>query len=265
LGGGFRAAADLFEEALPWLPGDGPRMFGQHVGVGAYVHLATALWILGESRPARVALAQAVGRAEALEGPTASFTRAHVHCYAASLCHIAGFASGLAWHADRTVAVSAEHGFASFLGAGMVLQAMARALTGDAAEHIPAIVQGLEAWRGAGAETYRAQFLLGLAEAHLRTGTAGAAIEAVDEALEGIAVTGERILESPLHRLRGELLYRVAPDDPSRAAAALNTAVDVARRQEAGAFEQAALERLRWLEDVTASTRLPASAGGRLP
>jgi class 3 adenylate cyclase/tetratricopeptide (TPR) repeat protein len=265
IGGDFRAAARLFEETLSWLPDDGPRLFPQHLGVGAYGHLATALWMLGEFQRARVALAEAVARAEELEGPTGSFTRAHVHCHAASLCHIAGFTRALAWHADRTVAVSAEHGFASFLGAGMLLQAMARALTGDAAEHIPAIIQGLEAWRGAGAETYRAQFLLGLAQARLRAGMAGAAIEAVDEALDGIAVTGERLLESPLHRLRGELLYHVAPHDPATAAAALTAALDVARRQGAGAFEQAALERLGWLEDVTASTTLPASAGGRLP
>jgi class 3 adenylate cyclase len=249
--GSFRSALRLFEETRAWQPGQGPRIFPQHVGVVADVHVATALWILGQPRPARVALAEAVARAEGLDGPTADFTRAHVHCYAASLCHIAGFPAGYVWHADRTIAIATELGFASWLGSGLLHLAVANALTGRPAEHIPGIRLGLDAWRAAGAEAYRSEFLMGLAEALVRAGGPADAIEAVDEALAHVATTGERFLESPLHRLRGDLLYATAPGEPSAAAAELMAAVDVARRQEARAFELAALERLRHIEAET--------------
>jgi class 3 adenylate cyclase/tetratricopeptide (TPR) repeat protein len=261
MGGGFRDAVRLFEESRRWLPDDGPRIVPQHVAVVSDVHIATARWILGDARAARVALAQAVAGAESLVGPTADFTRAHVHCYAASLCHVAGFTAGLTWHADRTVAVAMERGFASFIGAGLVLQAVARALSSPAPEHIGALVEALAGWRAAGAETYRTEFLLGLAEALLQAGEPGAAIEAVDEGLAQVARTGERILESPLHLVRGDVLRANAPGDLSGAASAFVAARDVAREQEARTFEVAALARLQSLEAEANGTWTPARRG----
>jgi class 3 adenylate cyclase/tetratricopeptide (TPR) repeat protein len=246
--GGFREAVELFEETRRWRPGDGPLLFPLHVGAAADIFLATALWIIGVPRRARMALAEAVARADSYDGPTADFTRAHIHCYAASLCHIAGFAAGYVWHADRTIAIATERGFATWLGAGLLHRAVALALTGRAGEHVGAIREGLDVWRAAGAESYRSQFLLGLSEALIRAGQQSKAIEAVDEALTHVARTGERFLESPLHRLRGDLLYSTAPDEPAAAAAELLLAAEVARRQGARAFELAALSRLREVE-----------------
>lgn len=243
--GRFRRAADLLDEARRRVaPSGGPGSFPHDTGVGACVNLAATLWTMGRFGPARAALAEGITRADALDGPQADFTRAYVHCFAAAQRHVAGDYGGCRAHAERTVLISNQHGFASWLGAGMLMVAVAAALTGDADQYIPGIRYGLDAWRSAGAETNRTLFLLGLAQASARAGRPEEGVAALDEALAQAADSQELYLLSALLGLRGELLAAADPTDTKPAVAALEAALDVARDQSATAFELAALARI---------------------
>ncbi|HEV7862293.1 MAG TPA: hypothetical protein VGR20_06310, partial [Acidimicrobiia bacterium] len=242
--GRFRAAADLLDDARRRVATDGGGPFPHDTGVGACVNLAAALWTLGRFGPARAVLAEGMDRAEALDGPQADFTRAYVHCFAAAQRYVAGDFEGCRTHGQRAVLISNEHGFPSWLGAGLVMVTVATALIGNAGEYIAGIEYGLDAWRTAGAETNRTLFLFGLAQALARAHRPADGVAALDEALGQAAVSQEVYLLSALLGLRGELLGIIDPADPKRVASAFEAALDVAREQEAVAFELGALTRI---------------------
>jgi class 3 adenylate cyclase/tetratricopeptide (TPR) repeat protein len=247
-GGHFQAAARMLEEARGWQPLDDESYpFPHHPGIGAGAHLAMALWILGLPRQARNALSEAVASADSLEASAAEFTRAYTHCYAASFCHVVKDMTGARHHANRAIAISAERGFATWLAVGKLHLAVVSALTQRPADHIPTIRAWLDAWRRAGAEAGRSHILLSLAEACVLAGEPLDALTVTDEALVHVVSTQEKFLESPLHRVRGEVLRVVEPHDPLHAVTELTIAAEVAKRQGARAFELAALTSLQHL------------------
>jgi adenylate cyclase len=62
-------------------------------------------------------------------------------------------------------------------------------------------------------------------------------LQSVDEALEAVEQTGERLFEAELHRLRGELLAGANGSLPTEAVGCLQKAIATARAQEAASFE----------------------------
>jgi class 3 adenylate cyclase/tetratricopeptide (TPR) repeat protein len=260
-GGDFRGAARTLRRARAHGQPGAPGPFPQHAGIGAMVHLAWALWALGMPRRARAELDRAVAAAEALGAPNAEFTRAYTHCYAASLSHIAHDLEAAERHARRAMEISTTHGFATWRAAARSLLSIVGGLTLEPAAHIPTIQRALAASRKGGAEAGRSHVLFGLAQAHTRAGQPGEALAAIEEALQHAAATGERVLQSPLRRLRGELLLAVAPEEPLRAAAELRAAADVARRQGARAFEVAALASLVRVQDGAGSSPVEQQHG----
>jgi class 3 adenylate cyclase len=260
--GRFRPAARMLRTAAAYQQLDDAGPFPHHAGVGAGVHLAMVLWIMGLPRRSRAVLEDAVAAAERLETPNAEFSRAYTHAWAASLCHVAGDLEAAEQHASRVVAIATERGFSTWKAVGRLLLTVVGALTQEPTDYIPTIRESLDAYRRAGSEAGRTQFLLGLAQACAIAGEPRDALEAVDEALAHAAVTEERQLESPLRRFRGELLLTLEPDRPLQAAAELRASAEVASRQGARAFELAAIESLR---QVGAGGRFTdaAAASGR--
>jgi predicted ATPase len=77
-----------------------------------------------------------------------------------------------------------------------------------------------------------------LAEAYGTTGQAEAGLVTLAEAFAAMHTTGERVWEAQLHQLKGELLLQAGGQACEAAAAAcLHHALDVARRQQAKAWE----------------------------
>jgi predicted ATPase len=74
-----------------------------------------------------------------------------------------------------------------------------------------------------------------LANAYLASGRASEGIDAVEEGLELSRTSGVRMLESEIHRLKGELLLNTAKDEA--AAQSFRNAIDLARRQNAKSWE----------------------------
>ena len=114
-------------------------------------------------------------------------------------------------------------------------------------------------------ETYVAQgnrlfvpYFLGLrAELEAETRSADVALTSIDEGLATSQETGERLTDSFLYRLRGDILLKRDPANPAPAEEAFRAAVAVAQAQKARSFElQAALA----LAKLYQSTARPAEA-----
>ena len=128
--------------------------------------------------------------------------------------------------------MAGEFGFTSWLAAGMTNLKIAEGLGGDP-DAIATIEYCLGAWRGAGASSNLTQFGLGLALAYRAVGRTTDALTTIDQALQDAADTEELYLAPELHRVRGELLTELRPDDDAGRAAldrALAAAADSGSR-----------------------------------
>ncbi len=234
-------AVEMLERSRAW---DSPEpLFPHHAGIGAAANLAMAQWLVGRFGEARNTIDAAVAGAEAATDATAHFTRAYTHAFAAELFQIAGRPDVAAQHAGRTVQISADFGFTSWLGAGMTNLKVSEALLADPNEAIPTIEYCLAAWRSSGAAANLTQFGLGLALAVHRAGRTEAALAVIDAAIVDAAASDERFVEPELHRVRGELLAAL---DPSNALAteAFEWAVQLAAGQRSTALQLRALTSL---------------------
>jgi class 3 adenylate cyclase/tetratricopeptide (TPR) repeat protein len=203
-------AVALLEQGREW---DAPEpLFPHHPGIGAGANLALTRWLIGDFAGARTSIADAVAAAEAMEGPTAHFTRAYTHAFAAELFHVAGEHAIAAAHAGRAVEISNEFGFTSWLGAGLTNLKIAEALAGNL-DAIPTIEYCLNAWRGSGAASNLTQFGLGLATVYRAADRPQDALATIEQALKDALASQELYLEPELLRVKGELLDELHHDD----------------------------------------------------
>ena len=156
-------------------------------------------------------------------------------------------------HAEAAMKLASEQGFAQRLAAATILFGWARAVQGVPEEGIETMARGLEDFRATGAADDLPYWLALLADRRAAAQQVEAAGHDLDEALALIRADGPRVWEAELHRLRGELLsrqsrtYRTPADDVE---AAFETALAIARRQQAKAFEvRAATGLARWRRD----------------
>jgi predicted ATPase len=127
-------------------------------------------------------------------------------------------------------------------GAGLVTD-------GEVDAGVAAIRQGLAVWQATGSRFFTSVFLTFLAEGLAAQGHGKEALDTLEEARRFAVETGERLWLPEIHRLRGDLLA-ASPEATAREEAEreLLTALELARRGEAAAFEQrarASLDALR--------------------
>ncbi|MBK9176020.1 MAG: AAA family ATPase [Flavobacteriales bacterium] len=143
-----------------------------------------------------------------------------------------------------------EHGFPWWVAAASVNLGWAMAHRGEVAEGLEMATRSAAMWRMMGAELAVPSFYLHIAEIHLLDGNPSEALKFLDEGLEIIAKTGERLYEAELHRVRGEAL--VVLDRKEEALANMVRAIEVALE----------LEHNLWLiRAATGHTRLSKRLG----
>ncbi|MGO4304444.1 adenylate/guanylate cyclase domain-containing protein [Cupriavidus sp. RAF12] len=144
-------------------------------------------------------------------------------------------------YAEAAIAVSCEQGFPIYLAWGTVLQGWEMAEQGDPLNGIARIHQGLSAYSATGASLGRPNLLAMLAEARGRARQIEAGLDSLAEALAFAEDKGERLDESTLHRLKGDLMLQLSGKEDD-AEACFQKAIAVARHQGARSLElQAAL------------------------
>jgi class 3 adenylate cyclase/predicted ATPase len=207
--------------------------YGQDSGVSCRSFGAMALWLLGYPDQARQWIEEALTYAQRLRH---AYTLAQALIWSATLHHLQGEAAVAQERAEASRALCTEHGFASYLAWSMILRGSALVAQGAWAEGLAQMREGLAAY-GAMARLPWLLFLGLLAEACGRVGQVEEGLRALDEALEAMQTTEERIYEAEVYRLRGVLLLQQSAEQQREAEASLQQALDVARRQQAKSLE----------------------------
>jgi len=206
-------------------------------GVRCRVDMGLVLWCLGYP-------------AQALAQSRDGLTLAHTLAYPVNLVatwHVSGVLHQLRGepaqtreHAEALLALAEAHGIAPpRVAGGLILRGWTLAAQGDRAAGLAHIRQGLMLWDSAGSRILRPYGLATRAEGCRQGGHAAEGLARVQEALALVHTSGERWYEAELHRLHGELTL-AQPRVRCReleAEACFHTALEIARRQEARAWE----------------------------
>jgi predicted ATPase len=140
-------------------------------------------------------------------------------------------------YAEAVIAIGTEQGFAHWVASGTLQRGCALAEQGQREEGIAQMRQGLAAYRTAGAEIGRPVYLARLATALVKARQPEEGLAVLTEALNTIHTTGERVSEAWLYLLKGWCLLALPTKDQAEAEACFRRAIDVARLQQAKAFE----------------------------
>ena len=256
--GEYREARDHLEHALalfePGRDDDLTFRFGHDAGVVATLHLAFALWPIGDVVRAVSLVRSAEARASGLAHlGTKVFGRMHVAMF--ELMH--GDFSRTAPDAVELARLAGEHDLPFWRAYGVFLEGIARAESGAPSGGLEAMRRGAELLRQQNVLVWDGLIKIALAEAEARAGDVDRALGILDEALATSERIGHRAFEAELHRVRGEMLLKRDPAAFADAEEALRTAIAVARQQGTRSFElRAALS----LAKLYQSTGRPADA-----
>ena len=140
--------------------------------------------------------------------------------------------------ASRLVEVAIREHFVFWLAGGKVFSGWARTASGDTAEGISWINEGIQDFRTIGAIQIPSWLLLKADALHL-AGRTAEALEAIEEAHAHIQAYGERWPLSELYRLRALLLAATSEND-AEIEAAFHAAISTAKQQKSLSLEKRA-------------------------
>jgi predicted ATPase len=207
---------------------------GPDPGVTCRLYAAMTLWVLGYLAQALARVHEALALAHELAHP---YSLAHTRCFAACVCQFCRDVPAVHEHAEAAVALSTAQGFPLWAAQGTSLRGWALALQGQGQAGLAQVRQGIAAYRATGAAVGVSYWCLVLAEVCAHLGHTAEGLQALAEAHTLVEQHEERYWEAEVCRLRGVVLLRQPGTPPAEAAAWLQRALDVARRQEAKSLE----------------------------
>ena len=222
--------------------------YGIDPGVVCLSYAALAWWVLGFGDHALERSQRALALAEELSHP---HTRALALVWAAWLRQFRREAQSTEELAQAAVQLCGEHGYPLWKPMGSILHSWAAMEGGQTPEEcIVKMQQGLADLLATGAGLWRPCFLALIAEACNKANRVGEGLTVVDQALGIAQERAERFYEAELHRLRGELLLRHDQADLSIRETCFQTAIAIARDQQAKSLElRAAMSMARLWRD----------------
>jgi len=236
--GALPAARQHLEEGIAHSTPDQRRTpafrIGQDLGVAYQAHTAWSLWLLGYPAQALARLHEALTLAHELAHP---YSLAFARCWAAIVSQFRRDVSAVHEHAEATVALATEQGFALWAAMGTSVRGWALAMQGQGEAGMAQVRQGVAAWRTTGATLHVLFLCTVLAEVCDHLGHPEEGLQALTEAHTLMEQHEERYWEAEVARLQGVLLLRQTGPQQAEAEAWLQRALDVARRQEAKSLE----------------------------
>jgi predicted ATPase len=206
---------------------------------------AWLLWLQGYPDQALAQTREARKLGERLDRPFSEAVAGYVALPTLEFC---GDTAQLERQARDLHRLSAEQGYALWFAWATCFQGWAAGARGNLAEGIALMERGVETFLGTGTRAHLPHCLALLAELCLRAGHIEAASERLAEAHAQVDGSGERYWEAELHRLEGEVLLAAAEggahdedsadrDRADRAEACFQSALEIARRQQARSLE----------------------------
>jgi predicted ATPase len=213
--------------------------YGQEAEAVSRAYLACILWFLGAPDQALHQSQEALATARALAHP---HSLALVLNFAAWVHRLRGDATAMHERVAELVALTNQEGFAYWAAQATLWRGWLLTTQGQHAEGIALMLQGLTACHATGASPYRGNHQALLAEAYRNAGQVDEGLRVVDEALASADITGERLYEAELHRLKGELLLQAGVQRPrpgvdQEAERCFQQSLAVARRQQVKSWE----------------------------
>jgi predicted ATPase len=219
--------------------------FGADIGVTALCVRAWALWHRGYPDRARKALD---------EGLRYARQSAHRHTLAYALIYKGLTATSARWVAETELAanelvtLSREHGFALFLGYGLLLQGAALTLGGQGEAAVKRIHHATATMQATGVSRSDPMVLGFVAEALALAGAIADGLRTIAAASAAGEASGAHWADAELQRLRGDLLGRLPFTDWAEVERCYRAALTVAREQGSRGFElRAAVDLARLL------------------
>jgi predicted ATPase len=204
--------------------------------VGCLVYVAMSAWHLGEIASCQATIAEAISLAKELNDMNAL---AMALAWAAGLAAKERNPAEVERLASDLIELSTRDNFAHWLAIGAIYRGWARSASGNTAEGIAWIEQGIRDYRATGTVLHLPYFLGRKAEAlHLADRTSEA-LEAISEA-EALAERFEQhYCFAELHRLRGVFLVAVGADE-TQVEASFCEAIRIAKEQKSVSLEKRA-------------------------
>jgi predicted ATPase len=199
-------------------------------------YAALCEWHLGETASSHATMAEAISLAKELNDMHGLGNALH---YAACLAHFEGNPAEVKDCASELIELSARQNFAFWLAGGEILRGWARSASGDTAEGISRIEDGIEDWRAIGTINMVPYFLALKAEALHLADRSSEALEAIKEAEALAERSEERWWSAELHRLRGVFLATLGADE-THIEASFQAAIRIAREQKSVSLEKRA-------------------------
>jgi predicted ATPase len=164
--------------------------------------------------------------------------------------------------ASDLIELSTGQNFAQSVAGGEVLRGWARSASGDTAEGLAWIEDGIENWRATGAILAVPYYLAIRAEVLYLADRTPEALEAISEAEAVIERSEDRHWCAELHRLRGVFLVALGGDEP-QIEASFREGIRTAKEQKSVSLEKRAEATYREYRKQRAS--VPGGRGFRLP
>jgi hypothetical protein len=171
---------------------------------------ALSEWHIGKIASCQATIAEAISLAEELSDMHGLAVSLY---FAGSLGHFEGDPAEVERLASTLIELSTRQNFVFSRAAGETLRGWARSASGNTAEGIPWIDQGMRDYRATGAVLLLPYMLALKAEALHLADRSSEALEAIQEAEAWTARTEERWWCAELHRLRGVFLMDLGTDE----------------------------------------------------
>jgi DNA-binding winged helix-turn-helix (wHTH) protein/predicted ATPase/energy-coupling factor transporter ATP-binding protein EcfA2 len=210
------------------------RQYGEDPGVVCHMYTALVDWLLGFPERASQRIETGTRLAQGLEHP---FGAAQMAWAALLIAQGRDDAAVVREQADILIALCEKEGIAIWLGGGRVLRGWALAMQGHASAGLEEIHRGINEWEATGAALIKPYYLALQAEAYRQSGQTAEAVAAVAEGLAVALRTGERWYLAELYRLRAELMRDQPQMAADGMEAELQQALAIAREQQARALE----------------------------
>ena len=178
--------------------------------VGCMCYRAMSGWHLGEISSCRANMAEAISLAKELKDMHAL---AVALAWAAVLAYYERNPAEVDCLASEIIELSTRYNIFYFLTVGAIYRGWARSASGDTAEGIPWIEQGIRDFRATGVVPPLAYYLSLKAEALHLTDRTSEALEVIKEAEATVERFGVRTSRAELHRLRGVFLTAMGADE----------------------------------------------------
>jgi tetratricopeptide (TPR) repeat protein len=236
--GDLAQAEEYIERGLaiydPKLHGDHSQHYGHDSGICALMNGGMVHWLMGYPDKAPVRGSKAQSLANHLERPLEQTISRWGSAFVAY--HRGEYHEAME-HASAMLRLSEELGSEYFVAFCVLLRGAALTGQGQADEGLATTREALGAAISLRAFAWIPMLMAGFLEACLAAGAVDEGLQSIQDELTSNKLTGQRVFESEVRRLHGELLLAKNGDTAEEAEREIQQAIDIARRQSAKSLE----------------------------